>query len=90
MKRINMTQLARQAKTVVSDAIDEPVLVITPSSKEDVVIISESYLKSLKGTINLLAKTVDELKHGKSLSEVAVDHIESLKGDAHLQEDLLK
>ena len=90
MKRINMTQLARQAKAVVSDAIDEPVLVITPSTKEDVVVISESYLNSLKATINLLATTVDELKSGKSLTEVAVDHIENLKGDSHLQADLLK
>lgn len=90
MKRINMTQLARQAKSVVSDAIESPILVITPSRKEDVVIISESYLNSLKGTINLLATTVDELKKGKSLSEVAAEHISKLKGDSHLQEELLK
>ena len=90
MKRINMTQLARQSKAVVTDAIDEPVLVITPSSKEDVVIISESYLNSLKRTIRQLAELSDDLRSGKTMNAIAGDHIAKITGDSHLQEDLLK
>ena len=91
MKRVNMTTLARSAKNVVADAVENPTLIITPGDKEDMILISEGYFKSLKDSINKLAILADGMRNGKTMEDCANEHLkEKLDGDSHKQKDLLK
>lgn len=71
MKRVNMTQLSRQAKSVVQMAIESPVIVVTPSKVGGVVIMSEAYYDSQKSLIKQLAKIGDGLMSGMSSEEIS-------------------
>ena len=79
MKRFNMTQLARQAKSVVADAMDGPVLIITPSKIEDVVVMSESKYNALNTLIDQLSTIGDGLLDGKTLAEITEEHLAKQK-----------
>ena len=74
MKRVNMTQLARKAKSVVEMAQTEHVVVVTPGDSGDVMIVNEEWFINQKKIIKQLALIIDGRSNGLSDKDISASY----------------